>query len=232
MPFYELFFEAKTFAMRRLIAISFCLVVLFHVARSQNLSAEEILNKSIAFHDPDGEWPTLKTELTFKETRPNGPDRKTVAMIDNSQSFFQLNRNDEEIYKVEMENCVVEKGQGTSERGLMLRNYYTYLWGLPMKLKDPGTNLDEAYAEESIDGVRCYVLRVPYEKDIWYFYIRKDNYAMIAYKFYKDESTEKGEYIPTEGLFTVGNMKIPNNRTWYELPGNRVLGTDILTAAK
>lgn len=218
--------------MRRLLTVSFCLVMLCHLAKSQQLSAEDILNNSIAFHDPDGEWATLKTELTFNETRPNGSDRKTVAALDNSKSFFKLNRNDEEIYKVEVEDCTVEKGTGTSDRGLMLRNYYTYLWGLPMKLKDPGTNLDESYTEEVVDGVACYVLRVPYEKDIWYFYMRKDNFAMIAYKFYKDEAAGKGEYIPTEGLFTVGSMKIPNNRTWYELPGNRVLGTDILTAAQ
>ena len=218
--------------MRRLFTLSFCLVLLLHVAKSQRLSAEEILNKSIAYHDPNGEWPTLKIKLTFKETRPNGPDRKTVAILDNSKSFFQLNRNDDEVYQVEVENCVVEKGNGTSARGLMLRNYYTYLWGLPMKLKDPGTQLDETYTEETIEGVACYVLRVPYEADTWYFYMRKDNFAMIAYKFYKDEAAGKGEYIPTKGLFPVGAMKIPNNRTWYELPGNRVLGTDILTAAQ
>lgn len=218
--------------MRRLLTFSICCLALIRVASSQNLSAREILNNSISFHDPDGEWPTLKAELEFNETRPNGPDRKAIAIIDNSTSFFKLNRNDEEIYQVEVENCVVEKGDGTSERGLMLRNYYTYLWGLPMKLKDPGTQLDESYAEEIIEGVDCYVLRVPYEKDIWYFYMRKDNFAMIAYKFYKDEAAGKGEYIPTNGLFSVGNMKIPNNRTWYELPGNRILGTDIMTSAQ
>lgn len=218
--------------MRRLLTFSICCLALIQVASSQSLSAQEILNNSISFHDPDGEWPTLKAELIFSETRPNGPDRKAVAIIDNSKSFFKLNRNDEEIYQVEVEDCVVEKGDGTSERGLMLRNYYTYLWGLPMKLKDPGTKLDESYTEETIEGVDCYVLRVPYEKDIWYFYMRKDNFAMIAYKFYKDEAAGKGEYIPTDGFFSVGNMKIPNNRTWYELPGNRVLGTDIMTSAQ
>ena len=90
--------------MRRLLTVSFCLVMLFHLAQSQQLSAEDILNNSIAFHDPKGEWSTLKTELTFKETRPNGPDRKAIAVIDNSKSFFKLNRNDEEIYKVEVED--------------------------------------------------------------------------------------------------------------------------------
>lgn len=218
--------------MRRIIIVSFCLFFLFKVVQVQQLTSEEILNKSISFHDPDGEWSTFKTELTFKETRPNGLDRKAIAILDNSKSFFKLNRYDEEVYHVEVENCVVEKGGGTSERGLMLRNYYTYLWGLPMKLKDPGTQLDETFTEQTVEGIACYVLRVPYEKDIWYFFMRKDNFAMIAYKFYKDEAAGKGEYIPTKGLFSVGNMKIPNNRTWYELPGNRVLGTDILIAAQ
>ncbi len=214
------------------IIVAFALFFTVHGAFSQVLKASEILDRSIGFHDPDGEWPTLQAELTFKETRPNGPDRKAVATVNNNKGFFALNRNDEEVYRVEGDNCTVEKGEGTNDRGLMLRNYYLYLWGLPMKLKDPGTPLDDAYAEETLDGVDCYVLRVPYEADIWYFYMRKDNFAMIAYKFYKDEEAGKGEFIPTEGLFSVKNMKIPNNRTWYELPGNRILGTDILTAAQ
>lgn len=205
---------------------------LVNLSQAQSPTAQEILDRSIAFHDPNGEWASVNVELTFAETRPNGPDRKTIARINNNISFFSLNRNDEEIYRVTEDDCVVEKGDGDCERALVMRNYYIYLWGLPMKLKDPGTQLDETYTEETLEGVDCYVLRVPYEKDIWYFYMRKDNYAMIAYKFYKDEAAGKGEFIPTEGLFKVGSMQIPNNRTWYELPGNRVLGTDILKSAQ
>lgn len=218
--------------MPRIYILFLLIFPLVQAIQAQQLSAQEILDRSIAFHDPEGEWSTLQAELTFAETRPGGPDRKTVAVINNLEGSFRLNRNDQEAYQVNGDECVVERGEGTCERARMMRNYYLYLWGLPMKLKDPGTRLDEAYTEEILDGVECYVLRVPYEKDIWYFYMSKDNYAMVAYKFYKDEAAGKGEHIPTEGLFRIGSMQIPNNRTWYELPGNRVLGTDILKSAK
>ena len=225
-------FRLNCTLMRLITITAVCLILCTETVFAQQLTSKKILEQSIKFHDPNGEWPTLKAELTFSETRPGGPDRKSVAQIDNGQSFFALNRNDEQIYQVDRDSCTIVKGEADCERATMMRNYYTYLWGLPMKLKDPGTELDEQYTEETLEGVACYVLRVPYEKDIWYFYMRKDNYAMVAYKFYKDEAAGKGEFIPTAGLFELGTMKIPNTRTWYRLPENEVLGTDILKSVK
>lgn len=218
--------------MQKTLFTTLIFLFLVHIAQSQELTSREILSRSIAYHDPNGEWATFQATLTFNETRPNGPDRKTVAEFDNDKSFFRLNRNDKEIYRIEGDKCVVEQGEGTCERGFTMRNYYLYLWGLPMKLNDPGTQLDETFTETSLEDVPCYVLRVPYEQDVWYYYIRKSDFAMVAYKFYKDESTGKGELIPTDGIYTVGGIKMPNNRTWYELPGKRVLGTDIVVDAQ
>lgn len=194
----------------------------------QQLTATEILDKSIQYHDPENQWPTLKAKLYFNETRPSGPDRKSEVEMDNSTGWFKLNRNDEQIHGAKMDSCFVISGDITCDRALVMRNYYLYLWGLPMKLKDGGTDLQDKYTEEMVDGQACYVLNVPYEKDVWYFYIRKDNFALMAYKFYKDEAAGKGEFIPTDGEIEFGTMKFPNNRTWYQLPGDKILGTDIL----
>ena len=198
------------------------------VASAQKPSAIEVLEKSIAYHDPNDQWASLQAVFSFSETRPNGTDRSTTAEVDNSKGWFKLERRDIESHGMKMDSCFVISGDIDCKRAATMRNYYLYLWGLPMKLTDGGTPLDEEVKEETFEGEACYVLRVPYEADIWYFYISKDDYHMVAYKFYKDEAAGKGELITTEGEYTFGGIKFPNNRTWHVLPGDRVLGTDIL----
>ena len=202
------------------------------ITKAQVLTAAEILEKSIEYHDPDGMWSSFNAKFNFRETRPNGPDRISSAEIDNNRGWFKMNRNDEEIHGMLLDSCFLISGKADCSRAEVMRNYYLYLWGLPMKLKDEGTQLDREYTVESYEGKECYKLRVPYAEDIWYFYVTQDEFEMIAYSFYKDEEKGKGELITLDGVYQFNNMKIPNNRTWYELPGKRVLGTDILESAE
>ena len=195
--------------------------------KGQETTAKEILSRSIQYHDPDGDWQSLKATFFFEESRPDGSVRNTSMSLDNSISYFTLNRGDEQVYEVRENEC--EKAQGGDcSRGLMLRNYYTYLWGLPMKLTDPGTNLGEKVETKNIDDIPCHVLEVIYEKDTWHYFIRKDNFALIAYEFYKNADPTKGEFISTSGQYELGKLILPNSRTWYQFPDNKLLGTDKL----
>ncbi len=40
------------------------------------------------------------------------------------------------------------------ERARMYRDYLSYLWGLPMKLRDPGTRVDPVTKRVTFEGVR------------------------------------------------------------------------------
>jgi hypothetical protein len=75
-------------------------------------------------------------------------------------------------------------------------------------------------------------VRVPYEKDIWYFYLEPETYRMAAYKFYQDEPNLKGEIIYLEGEYEFQGLKIPANRTWYRTETPEFLGTDMLVEIK
>jgi len=100
-----------------------------------------------------------------------------------------------------------------------------------MKLKDKGTLIDSKVIEEEFVGVDCYVLRVPYDEDIWFFYIDKATYAMRGYMFYKDETAKIGEVIYLTEEVKVGDMRIPKKRKWITTPDNKFLGTDILSSS-
>ena len=192
-------------------------------------SAEDVLAKAIQYHDPNMAWNTLQTTLHFNETRPDGSNPKAMIYLDNVNGSMKINRNEEEVYEVNGDEAKVIKGEYDEARGVMLRNYYLYLWGLPMKLLDDGTPKIEQMEDEQVDGKSTTVLRVAYEKDIWYFNFDKETGRMLQYKFYKDEQAGKGELITLEDEINVNGMKIPQKRSWYTLPEMKYLGTDILS---
>lgn len=191
-------------------------------------SASEILDRAMAYHDPNGEWPALVADFYYRETLPDLPDRKTIFKIDNSRGWWMLNRDNKEIYEITGEAAVILKGDKGVERAIMMRNYYLYLWGLPMKLKDKSTPEITVAPDEQVNGTEANMLRVEYEEDTYYFYFDKDSGRMLQYKFYFDEDTGKGEVITLEGEIVHKTMKIPQRRSWYTLPEMKFLGTDIL----
>ncbi len=221
------FFGSPIFIRMKIIIIS-VLVAGFFQLRGQEITSKGILDKSVEYHDPNEVWPNFNYRLTFSETRPSGPDRNTEVQIDNTRGYFEVNRNDEEIHGMMMDSCFIKKGDVSCDRANMLRNYYLYLWGLPMKLLDKGTPLEDSFEEEVYNGVTCYVLNVPYDKDNWFFYLDKKTFRMIAYMFFQEEN--KGEYILLEDELNVDGMKIPQKRSWYTLPDSVYLGTDILVS--
>lgn len=211
--------------------LSYIMLLLPFLGLAQ-VAPSEVVKLAVSYHDSNSEWNGLKTKLMFTETRPSGDDRFSSIEIDNTRSYMKINRNDEEIYVVDEDSSSVLTGDKEPARGLMLRNYYLYLWGLPMKLMDEGTPFDQTVTEEDFNGILCYVLRVVYEKDTWYFHIDKSSGRMLEYKFYQDEKAGKGEVIRLEDEIMVGGIKVPQKRSWYSLPEMKYLGTDILTKSE
>ena len=197
---------------------------------AQNMTARQILDKSIQYHDPKNQWNTFDYQLEFISERPNGPDRQSKVAIDNTRGKFSLIEENNNM-EILMDSCILVPSNKTCDQVKTTRNYYIYLWGLPMKLKDEGTSIDSKIGEEKFDGADCYVLRVPYDDDVWFFYIDVATYAMRGYMFYKDEPNKKGEVIYLTEEEKIGNMRIPKKRKWVTMPDLKFLGTDILTSS-
>ncbi|MFY0607102.1 MAG: hypothetical protein JXR10_10320 [Cyclobacteriaceae bacterium] len=193
-------------------------------------SAEDVQKKAVTYHDSNDLWPNLQATFNFIETRPSGPDRKTVIEFNNPSSYMKINRNDEEIFEVTSDTAVVIKGDAEQERGVMLRNYYLYLWGLPMKLMDESTPTLTLAKDQKVNDVNCKVVRVAYQKDTWYFSFDSNTGRMLQYSFYQDEAETKGELILLEDEIEYQGLKIPQKRSWYTLPDKKFLGTDVLTS--
>lgn len=196
------------------------------------VSPDEVLQRALAYHDPDNEWSTAKARLEIAETRPDGDGSRSTVELDNSRTWMRVDLSGKEAYEVTVDQVEILTGDKDAERGLMIRNYFLYLWGLPMKLTDPGTELELESDSSEIHGRGCDILRVAYEKETWFFHIDQESGRMRQYEFYWDDEKTKGEIITLEGEVTLGSMRIPQTRTWYKLPGNELLGTDHLDVAE
>ncbi|MBL7872645.1 MAG: hypothetical protein JNM78_13600 [Cyclobacteriaceae bacterium] len=205
------------------------LLMLFTQCKKREFSAADILEKSIAYHDPTNKWPLLKAHMNFEEIHMKDSVevvRETQIWIDNSTGYFKINRGGDEIHGVAMDSCFIEKGNSNCDQAKRMRNYYVYLWGLPMKLKDSGTLLKNEFIDTHWVGEPAYQVQVDYEEDTWYFYFNKVNFKLIGYSFVKKDGS--GENILLSDEVKVAGLKLPQKRSWYTLDTNKFLGTDIL----
>ncbi|NVJ89580.1 MAG: hypothetical protein HWD82_09095 [Flavobacteriaceae bacterium] len=218
---------------------------------SQNLTGEQLLEKAIQFHDPNNNWPTFQGTLNITMKSPNRSPRKSIIQINLPKQYFSVKATrdsittnfivDKEKYSFQLngKNPTEEEQKKynlNKDRANLYKNYYTYLYGLPMKLKDNGTIIHDKVELKNFKGKQYLVLKVTYPKDIgkdtWYFYFNPKTYAMEVYQFFKDESKKDGEYILLSDLETISGVIMPKNRAWYYNKNNGYLGTDFLTATK
>ncbi len=219
---------------------------------SQTFSSEQLLAKSIQYHDPGGKWDQFKGTLHFDQINPTRVSQSTrTVSIDRSLDLFRFEQelngthitrefnNGQCINMINGSASFSEEDEKnhrlTCERAEMYRDYYTYLYGLPMKLRDPGTFIDPVVQEDSFRGKPCYSIRVKYDpevgKDTWDFFFDRNSFALIGYRFYHDVSANDGEYITLHGEEVIGGIRIPKNRYWYMNKDDRYLGADILLPA-
>lgn len=219
----------------------------------QNLTANELLNKTISYHDPNSQWNTFNGKLLITMETPNNSGRASEIDINLPEEYFKLNtkRDSTSItYILDKDSCIISKKDSMRiarqtekpkrshcEMAKLFKNYYTYLYGLPMKLKDPGTIIQNDVQHKTFKNKDYLVLKVHYDvnvgSDIWYFYFNPSNYAMEVYQFFKTDDNgeiipDSGEYILLSDEALINGIKMPKTRAWYYNKDNKYLGTDFL----
>ncbi len=234
------------------IKLVFILLIVSFYSFAQEDSGIKVLEKSIQYHDPKNHWETFKGTLWVTMKTPKNFDRISKIDIDIPKEYFYVRAKRDTIvteYTLQKDTCSISfnGNQNLSEtlkkqyklsckRARMYKDYYTYLYGLPMKLKDKGTIIHEKVARRKFKGKTYLVVKATYEasigKDTWYFYFNPKTYAMEVYQFFKDESQNDGEYILLTGTEIINGIKMPKNRAWYYNKNDVYLGTDILEKFK
>lgn len=220
---------------------------------SQNISSQELLDKAIAYHDPNGAWKTFSGTLNITMETHTNLNRDSEVYINIPKETFQLITKRDTVtitYKQHKGTCIISESDSIRisnqtekpkrshcEMTTLFKNYYSYLYGLPMKLKDLGTILDNKVEYKTFKNKNYLVLNVSYDaavgSDIWYFYFNPNTYAMEIYQFFKTDEKgnikpDSGEYILLTEEATINAIKMPKIRAWYYNKDDKYLGTDIL----
>ena len=225
------------------------MIVLFPLVATAQ-TAIEILTKSITYHDPNGYWNSFQGDLQIDLAMPDGANRNSRVSVNLPEGKFSVEETREnnvvlrtlngekcEIFlngKSEFTQEEAKKFGLTCDRANMYKNYYTFLYGLPMKLKDEGTILNEEIEQVNFKGKSYLKLKITFEEavgsDTWYIYLNPESYAMEVYQFYHDEAKNDGEYILLSDMIEYRGMRIPKVRKWYTNKEDKYLGTDDLIA--
>ena len=218
---------------------------------SQNPSSQELLDNAINYHDPNGNWEHFNDTFTVVMTMPKSAKRTSTISINLPAEYFSVTATKDTVtttYALNKDKCTLtyngkvldslkaKDKNMTCDRATLYKNYYSYLYGLPMKLKDEGTNLGKV-EKKTFKGKTYLVLKVTYDEavgsDVWYFYFNPKTYAMEIYQFFKTdehgkEKPDSGEYILLSEETLLNGIKIPKVRAWYYNKADKYLGTDTL----
>lgn len=225
----------------------------FQVLSAQELTGQQLLEKAIQYHDPNNNWATFNGEFNVTMETPNNKSRDSKIIINLPSEKFYIQAKRDTItteYTLDKTDCniklngledISEENRKTHnlscDRANMYKNYYTYLYGLPMKLKDKGTIINDNVEVKTFKGKEYLVLKITYDQDVgsdvWYFYFDPKTYAMEIYQFFKTDDNGKakldsGEYILLSEETTISEIKMPKVRAWYYNKDDTYLGTDVL----
>jgi ribosomal protein L24E len=235
--------------MQKLILL-FC-VFIFSYCNSSKNPGQQLLEKTIAYHDPQNNWPKLKTHLYLSSTDTAGKESLFELEMDNTNGYFcHISHEDgkeivkgmadgKEFYLINGKREISEeerkKYELNPEGVKWVHSFYGYLYGLPMKLADKGVNVGDTVRKEEVNGKTFQTIHVTYDPaigtDNWFFYVDNETSAMKAYKFNHGEPGS-GEYILLDQELIVDGIKIPKVRKWYLNKDNSYLGTDNLLKAE
>jgi Family of unknown function (DUF6503) len=211
----------------------------------------QILLLSQRHHDPRDVWFKSVIRLTIEEARTDGTSRTSLVVLDNPGSAFELKtrRDNRQIVmsvfrektsasldgRLDFSKEEAAKYGLTPEGVVRRRNYYAYLYGLPMKLSDPGTITGIPVPIAKYEGRTYRKIRVSYDPkvggDVWDFFFDAKTNALSGYRFFHDEAKGDGEFITLEGDIACGfGVRLPKSRSWFLHQDRKALGKDTITA--
>ena len=220
--------------------------------------AEELLERTIAYHDPANLWSSRTIELVVDVTLSDRlaeargyTTRKDRILVDIPAERFRYRtmRGEDRIEVIgegESFRAILNRSEEISEEDLKthrlgpdqlpgLRDYFTFLYGIPMKLRDPGTVLDPEVKRVKFAGRDVYALRVTYPpevgSDVWYFYVHPVTYELTGCSFYHDEAANDGESIVFYDVVKgPDGLRLPKMRRWYRNTNGEYIAADHLVS--
>lgn len=213
-------------------------------------TASELLDKAIAFHDPQQKWNNysgkvhLETifsdgnayggeiiEIQTKEDyyKATGIANMTVKGIKNGVIFREVNGD-----KNPSEDVIKDKdiGDETIQR---FKLWHYFHFGTFMELKASGMLLEDKVEAIKFQGNDCLALTFTYDASkvkndfynaTWIFYLDPISSSL---KGFKVVSKDWNRYVVFSGILDVNGIKIPQYRTYFNSEDNSFSFVDIFS---
>lgn len=227
-----------------------CFIVLLASCNSNNndLSGQQIIEKSIQKHDPYSKWATAEVHLRIQEPRLQNPVRYSEITLDNKNGAFSLHRNREDHVSnhviddngntityldgnIVTDTLLIKKYRLEPSRNKSYRRFYQSLMGLPMSLGIEKLDSVGGVSQVVFNSIESYKVPVELEKPMfskhWNLYFSKDDFSMIGIEMIFPEDPNKGERLFFEGSIDLDGVTIPRYKHWHELSGEYA-GSDII----
>lgn len=211
--------------------IPFVLVITFYFSSctiTEPPTPDAILKKCIAYHGGLKNWQQFESNWSMisNSSHTNDLDEKITISIDVPRDKFCY-QNDRRNVSVCFTDtiCTTEKPAGIKDNYGWTKNFYTYIWGLPMKLKDPGTVLLDSVGSSEFNNSPCHEIYVHYENDTWTYYVNKKTNRLEGIKFIMNADKSHGEIVEFKGDLKISGVVMPSERIWFDL-SKKPIGTD------
>ncbi len=215
---------------------------------SSQISSELLLNRSIQYHDPQGNWSSFNDSLIISTESETGVIEEIQIHMNHIEGSFRFKKEsniglfegfilvDSSEYllnnKTLKSSKVLQQLIKENETVDFLRDYYVYLWGLPMKLKDKEAVKSQKSLPDTLNDVSVYRMRVTYPNqvgpNVWYFYYKKSNYALNAIQFFYNEDLMDGETIILTGEKNIGSIRFSKQRKWLKNRNRELISREVL----
>jgi hypothetical protein len=214
--------------------------------------AQELLARSLAFHDPHSTWGREPMLINWTSTRPDGAIGYVFEVEFAANGDFSLaGERAGKILDYHVENGVVRASVDGAEAitdevrkqmglardgGLFWHDYLGFLGSFPMNLPGADARIDDEVTETELDGspVLAFDMRFAPEigHDTYTFYFEAGTARLVGCRFYREDPAQDGETILFEGEVRVGELRLPRTRRWYTNLDDRFLGTDEISAGE
>ena len=218
--------------------------------QSELTSAEQLLARSIRFHDPDGTWSQGQLSLRWTSAGPDGVVALDFEIDYHPRGSFAMKGEygGAEIHylvaegvstavvngETELSDEVLASAALSGEDGMFWRNYFGFLGGMPMCLDDPIVQLEADAFEAEFEGRSVPAIRTSFSPDVgtdvWTFYFEPETAQLIGCRFDRADPARDGETLVFEELVTVAGVRLPKRRTWHMNADHEMIGIDELFA--
>jgi len=205
------------------------LLIITSCEESKIETAQDIVNASITFHDPENKWKSLNAEFVFQskfEFNDSVPEELHININVQNNNFRYTNLDRKVDISYSQDSCIVNQGNTNCNSYAWTKNFYTYIWGLPMKLNDPGTTINPNFTLDTIQQIPVYNVSVPYHDENYQFYFHQKTYELKFFQFIKNNETGHGEFITLSEIYEHNGIKFPKHKRWEQLSSRELIGTN------